>query len=219
MPDGSQTFSSTELFALCKNPYRRALLERLDERAEPTTVGEVARAIDSRMASTGQETTGSASIESTLRHVHLPQVAAAELVSWDGDSVRLTDAGRRAANQLRQLVETRPDGYSWEALFDALADPVRQSVLETLVAERTPISQTALATAVDSDARSGADSDPERLLVRLHHVHLPKLEAADLVSYDRDERTVDLATDDEDASWASSVCDVISTDEIAFASP
>ncbi|WP_277541137.1 DUF7344 domain-containing protein [Haloarcula laminariae] len=71
--------------------------------------------------------------------------------------------------------------------LELLASKRRRTVLELLAASGTAVhSLESLATAV-TQAEQGADADAQparRVRLCLHHVHLPKLDAAGLVAYD-----------------------------------
>ncbi|WP_262177594.1 DUF7344 domain-containing protein [Haloarcula laminariae] len=69
--------------------------------------------------------------------------------------------------------------------LELLASKRRRTVLELLAASGTAVhSLESLATAV-TQAEQGADAQPARSVrLCLHHVHLPKLDAAGLVAYD-----------------------------------
>lgn len=88
---------------------------------------------------------------------------------------------------------------SLERALSLLADPVRRHAL-AVVRDRETVTLRELSWAVTSratgtvrltDGRSALD----RYRIRLHHVHLPKLAAAGLVTYDTDRRTVELAAE------------------------
>jgi hypothetical protein len=87
---------------------------------------------------------------------------------------------------------------------DALEDPVRRQVLHDLDPEEGPVALSELAERLASpDVRSGAiiptqprDAGPtgidytERVVIQLHHGHLPKLDDYGLVEYDHREKNV-----------------------------
>ncbi|OAQ51634.1 hypothetical protein HTG_16380 [Natrinema mahii] len=69
--------------------------------------------------------------------------------------------------------------------FDALSDPCRRSVCR--YAMRTDASRLDHAEIADYVVdRTPADRDRQAVATELRHVHLPKLEAAGLLEYDRD---------------------------------
>lgn len=80
------------------------------------------------------------------------------------------------------------DRLSRETLYELLSDRRRRHILTVLSGRTDPVALTDLARelagreADDSDAPAEAC---ERIAVELHHVHAPKLAAADLVAFDR----------------------------------
>lgn len=90
---------------------------------------------------------------------------------------------------------TTDDESSVDELFDVLTEARRRSVLSILEGRRTSMDVEELAHAV-AVRENGVDSDRvaettvHEVHVTLHHVHLPKLDEATLVNYDRDDRTV-----------------------------
>lgn len=75
----------------------------------------------------------------------------------------------------------RQDETRVDAVFDALSDARRRRVIRALQAHDAPVSVQALAEALA--AREPGDPDPDRLVVSLQHVHLPKLDATGVVEY------------------------------------
>jgi hypothetical protein len=66
--------------------------------------------------------------------------------------------------------------------LDLLSDADRRHVLECLSPASEPTELPALVDCVV--ARHGASADAERVLLRLHHVHLPRLADAGVLSYE-----------------------------------
>lgn len=89
-----------------------------------------------------------------------------------------------------------------DALFDALAHSYRRSTLALLRGSSTVHVDDVVAH-VAANVRPGDDESPDdvhsRVATAIHHVHLPKLAAVDLVAYDRESGTV-AATDATDAA-------------------
>lgn len=80
--------------------------------------------------------------------------------------------------------------------FDVLAAGRRRTTLAVLSERRRPTDCETLARAVASRERGTArenvsDDTVERVHVRLHHVHLPKLDGYGLVDYDRENGVVE----------------------------
>ncbi|GCF15511.1 hypothetical protein Harman_34460 [Haloarcula mannanilytica] len=83
---------------------------------------------------------------------------------------------------------SKRDTLNWSSVFDCLANDERRTVLSFLLDEGGQVSITDVAThlAVDED-----DADAvHRARVHLHHIHLPKLSAAGLITWSRDQDTV-----------------------------
>ena len=64
--------------------------------------------------------------------------------------------------------------------LDALSDPRRRRLL-TRLKDRNPLDHDAFPEELD------ADRDPDRVLLEMHHSHLPRLVEAGYVDWDRDE--------------------------------
>lgn len=93
-----------------------------------------------------------------------------------------------------------PRGATVDDLFGLLADRRRRAVLSELAKRRTSVSPRALARAVaarerETDATTPPASTIDAVHATLHHTHLPKLDAAGLVRYEREDRTVALRAD------------------------
>ena len=87
---------------------------------------------------------------------------------------------------------------SVDELFDVLGDERRRRVLAVLAERQSPIDAKQLAFAVatrgNDDTVTLSESVVEDVHVTLHHVHLPKLDEAGLVDFDRDDHTVATTT-------------------------
>jgi hypothetical protein len=129
-------------------------------------------------------------VRRTLEHVHLPQLAGADLVEDSGEVVDRTNHPALHDPKIETIIET--DAEDWDAVLACLADRRRRVVLSTLSTSDTPIDRLELATAIAHTVHG--DSDPngsvKPVLQELHHTHLPKLEAAGLCTYDTDAKTV-----------------------------
>lgn len=88
-----------------------------------------------------------------------------------------------------------------DEVLDLLCHRERRVVLRTLIERSDPVEVDTLARRLDrtvaGGAPAGAGTVPERALIRLHHVHLPKLADAGALRYDADDGVV-TATDDVD---------------------
>jgi len=88
-------------------------------------------------------------------------------------------------------VDTNPDDLSLDQTMQALSDDDRREILTHLF-ERDgdgPIAVEALADRITSSDASGSVSE------LLYHTHLPRLDAAGIVTYERAEQRVELAGD------------------------
>lgn len=126
-----------------------------------------------------------------LRHVDLPKLEAAGLVSWDRTDgvVTRNDHPFYESAQYHRIVDGDDDTQE-----PTVPDPVserRRVVLSVLECRAEPVARDELAREV---AAREADGEPSTeavadLRVALHHLHLPKLEAAGLIEYDADDGT------------------------------
>ena len=83
-----------------------------------------------------------------------------------------------------------------DRICQVLSDPVRRRVLSLLLHRRGPINFDRLVNSVvESERRTDRDWSREELRIGLHHVHLPKLVDAELVSRDRTRNGVRLTAD------------------------
>lgn len=104
--------------------------------------------------------------------------------------------------------QTHPDQEQWELpslsddrLYQALSSGQRRRLLYVLLVEESSSVEklaTVLAgwTATESEEMITSE-DHKRILTELDHVHLPVLEDAGLVRYDRENGTVDIAPIDD----------------------
>ncbi|RCU47252.1 hypothetical protein DU504_08030 [Haloplanus salinus] len=82
----------------------------------------------------------------------------------------------------------RTDEERVDTIFRVLSDARRRRVIRLLRAREGAVAVSALAEALA--AREPGDPEPERLVVSLQHVHLPKLEGAGVVDYTSDRSQV-----------------------------
>jgi hypothetical protein len=127
-----------------------------------------------------------------LVHTHLPALASVGLLEYDeaDGTVATTDHSALADPRLREIVAADEAGF--DAVLEGLADERRRIVLGVLEGRDEPIDRRTLAREV-ADTESRVDSTPDsvdEVVVSLHHLHLPKLDAVGLLEYDADAGTV-----------------------------
>lgn len=130
-------------------------------------------------------------VRADLEHVQLAVLEAAGLVSWDtvSESVVLTDHPALADSKMTSIIET--DASDWDDILSSLADRRRRILLSVLYRTGGPMGRTELATEVAKRVHDDETTSPvQTTLQQIHHVHLPKLDEAGLVTYDVDEMVV-----------------------------
>jgi len=125
-----------------------------------------------------------------LQQIHLPALVDANLVTWDRSrgTVAPTDHPAYRDPMIGRLLADPTEEV--DDVVDALADPRRRTALAAIDAAVDPVSSVDLAGEI---ARAAPDSSTEEseVLVSLRHVDLPKLEAAGLIEYDREDGTAE----------------------------
>lgn len=102
-------------------------------------------------------------------------------------------AGEQPANAPSGESRAPPAG-SLDGIFELLRPERRRNALYALYQRADAVAVADLAEAV----ASREDADPERVTAALYHVHLPKLAAAGVVDFDREEGRVRLADRSDD---------------------
>jgi len=179
------------LFMALSHPRRRAILSLLD-RFNRMKLEELATHLvaEERGTSLLDVTHDEAEqVLRTLEHVHLPELVEQDLVTQEDGMVTTTQHPALQDPKIMRMLET--EAADWDEVLACLADRRRRIVLTTLYMEDGPIDRTELAMEVAKKTRSHGDQEVsvEYLLQRLHHVHLPKLDAAGLITYDVGEAT------------------------------
>ncbi|WP_225334009.1 DUF7344 domain-containing protein [Halomicrobium urmianum] len=136
-------------------------------------------------------------MHSSLVHVDLPALEDAGVLEYDRTSNWVAARSARPA-RIAQRIASAADGDD-RATLEALANERRQALL-TCVAGKGPCELERVARLVaarERDCRPAAvPADvADDVATSLHHVHLPKLGAADLLHYDPEENVV-VAVDD-----------------------
>lgn len=122
-----------------------------------------------------------------LQQIHLPALDDAGLVTWYTGDALVSPTGHPGLRDPLVLRLLRRDDA--EDVIEALADRRRRNALAVLQAERDTMSVSALAESVAERDPDGAGA-VDHVSVSLRHAHLPKLDAAGLVEYDREDATV-----------------------------
>ncbi|ADD04663.1 HTH domain protein [Natrialba magadii ATCC 43099] len=204
-PTGDEGDSLSALFASLAREPRRHLLGVLYEHASDSlSLSACATRVVSRTTDTPRENVSETAIQQlrvSLHHVHLPKLADAGLIDRDTATQTVTLADHSAyrdsaiVNTIRSADRARAD--SLDAVFDALADSRRRSILACLNHSFQEIHLETLARDVATREQATTDTTaPEsglvtdQLLASLEHTHLPTLAAADLIDFDTDARTV-----------------------------
>lgn len=88
------------------------------------------------------------------------------------------------------------DSLSKDALYELLSHRRRRAILYRLDEREGPVAFSDLSEAIAIGETDSDDAVPaetlQRVRISLHHVHVPKLSNADVVAFDRTERTVEL---------------------------
>jgi len=200
--DDAERVSVDGVFASLANPERRRVLEFAIARApEPTSREDLATALaawrtDRLRTDVTDEAHQRAAV--SLRHAHLPKLTAAGLLDRVADDA-VVPADHPAYDDpgVREVIEgdVAADADSLDALFDALADERRRTVLDVLSHQIGSIHTETLARELLARERDTVESDVpsaavEQCLTRLRHTDLPRLSTAGLIEYDADARTV-----------------------------
>ncbi|WP_137287481.1 DUF7344 domain-containing protein [Halorussus salinisoli] len=80
---------------------------------------------------------------------------------------------------------------SAQELWGLLSDPIRRRLLSTLDPEEGRVTLSELA------EKLADETPPDRIAIRLHHEHLPKLAEYGFVTYDAEENVVEAETTPE----------------------
>lgn len=181
-----------DVFVALAHMRRRRILSLL-QRITQTRVDElathlVAEETDKVLMDVTRSEAEHAQVE--LINVHLPQLTDAGLVSQEDGLIMTTQHPALQDPKINAMIEA--DGSNWDDILACLADKRRRIVLTTLYRNDGPMNRITLATEVAEDTQSdGETAEPvEEVLLDLHHVHLPKLADAGLVTYDIDDETI-----------------------------
>ncbi|WP_227357494.1 DUF7344 domain-containing protein [Haladaptatus salinisoli] len=129
-----------------------------------------------------------------IHHVHLPKLDTAGLIRQNTTATTVELTNHPAYQDVGILAaitdNVSAESASLDALFRALADARRRTILDVLSHQYHPIKLQTLAHDIASPQRGGPPEDVEQVLQSLQHVHLPHLQEAGLIEYNTDEETV-----------------------------
>lgn len=186
----TEAWSQNEVFEAIAHPRRRAVLRTLDRMtsARPAELAThvVADEQDEQLMDVDPEDAERALLD--LEHVHLPLLMDADLLAREDGIVTTTQHPALQDPKIDEMIETEAPG--WDEILDGLADKRRRIALTALYRNEGPMDREDLAVEVtakvrdDTEAGDAPDASVEDVLRNLHHVDLPKLEAAGLVEYE-----------------------------------
>ena len=185
--------TDTDWYQLLSAQKRRRVLEILSNRSKPITVIDLATQVaaaetDQPLMDISREETRA--VQTTLRHIHLPKLEEADLVTESDGTVSTTPRMERRNPRIEAILST--DSQDWDAVLDCLANERQRTVLRILSEHGEQMDRSALAAEVAESIRNDEDTDVRAGAVelRLHHQYLPKLAETGLVRYDRSDETV-----------------------------
>ncbi|MFB1063946.1 hypothetical protein [Natrinema sp. H-ect4] len=227
-PSGSTAATRDEHFDILADASRRAVLEIVRERSpagieKDDLAFRLAAVIsDTRLASVSEDEHQRALVE--LYHRLVPQlVAAGFLAETDDGSVVPAEQSPFDDPRLERIVSGNHDA-DWEtldAVFRALADERRRTVLSVLSDQSHPIGIETLARDVAAREAETTDREVPRdriddIEASLVHVHLPLLADATLIGYDGETDCVSYEGHPAArAEWIQPADDVTTTDDAA----
>ncbi|WP_276253780.1 DUF7344 domain-containing protein [Halomontanus rarus] len=208
-----------EIYTCLAHHRRRRILAFLDDRSSLVSDTELATRIgaaESNVALEDVSENDARSILVELNHTHLPRLVDAGFVTWNRDAGTVAGGDREMTEDPIVAPHLESFDESRDRLFSALAHRRRRLALSLLDRREseTPITREELATsmiacerAMGLETENGSEA-ADQLATKLYHQHLPKLEDAGLVTYDRDDETIsDTGHLDVDAEWCDGTVD------------
>lgn len=193
----SRAYSLDTVFSCLASRERRQLVQQLSALAPASVSTEVlAAAFAARTHGTSRDEVTDDQRQAAaqaLHHEHLPRLAAAGLVDYDADvdSVTLAEHPVLADSGFREAIGGDAPGSaeSLDALFDALADERRRTILDVLGHQAGRIHVETLARELAAREQGVFEAEVpaaavDRRLIELHHSDLPPLAEAGLVDHD-----------------------------------
>lgn len=177
---------------------RRNVIRLLQDRTSPLGEQELATNLVAEQEDKPLVAVDRAEVKSLyidLIYIHLPNLKEADLITWEREeeTVTATDHPALSTPEIEQMIAVNAPG--WDAVLDNLAYERRRAILATLEDHEDAMTRHELAKEIIARERGDvADEQPtdetDDLLAELHHVHLPKLQQADLIAYDTEADTV-----------------------------
>lgn len=172
-----------------RHPVRRATLAVVLDRDGRVPVADLVATVAERGEAYGVDAAADrASLRQSLHHRHLPILVMADLLTrlGAGDAVAPGDH-RLLSHPIVDRTWLRRDGANWAALGAVFGQPRRRVAVGILAAADLPLGLETLALAVTAeqsgDLRANAPA-VEDMRTRLHHVGLPMLDDAGVLTYD-----------------------------------
>lgn len=186
-PHPREVVDPAEVARVLRNPVRRAVLAVVLERDTPVPIDALVQAVTKRRAAFGIDADAAdRSLRVALHHRHVPSLVLADLLSRRGDAVVAGDHRLLACPAL-DASTLCDDGADWDALAAIFGQPRRRVAVSVLADVTLPLSLSTLARAVAAE-RVGDIGPTASVLsdfeIRFHHVDLPLLEDAGVVTYD-----------------------------------
>lgn len=193
---GSTSVLERSVLYHCARAERRAVLQSLADEGQ-LSLDDLVTAVTTRLAdgsSPHAEEPSTEHVAARLYHAHLHPLAEAGLVEWrDDSSVALSESLDAAV--VDDLIQA--GGGDWEALEAILGTERRQRVVVALASADGTVSRDRLAETLAAMARPATDGPGavvDSITLSLHHVDLPALTDAGVVSYDAEESSVALVS-------------------------
>ncbi|QCS42790.1 hypothetical protein [Natrinema versiforme] len=197
-PSGSAVAARDDYFAALADARRRTVLRLVHERSpqgiekDDLAFRLAAVTSDKQLASVTDDDHQRALVD--LHHRLVPRLTDAGLLEeTDGDLIRTTDhrAFDEPGFEAAVSGHRTDDAEELDAVFEALADSRRRTVLAVLSDQYHPIATETLARDIaaredDVTEREVSGERVDEVLASLVHVHLPLLSDATLVGYDDD---------------------------------
>lgn len=188
MTDPNSPPDDPPVFAALDAERRRLAVVALHDRSGPVPVEDLAEAVAGREADRDPVPEDRhRRVELSLRHADLPKLAWMGLVRREREGVALTSTQATSQAVELALATAGRDRSTFDGLFEALAHRQRRTAVDVLRSAGEPLRLDDLA---DRVATASPAASTDRLVASLDHLHLPKLDDARIVTYDRDDRRV-----------------------------